>query len=516
MAQLGVLLLAALASIEHIPTDSRIYSDIDLLKTSGLIRLVPSTSRPWTRAEAAQLVAEAESVARTTRLGSSQQAALERLLWELGNELDSPGRRRPVLEIPVPDIPGGLGWADFVSRLRAGNSQQQVTAGAAMGNRPGNDFCFYDRIEFSAFNPKLVRTDDPAGVHLPGSRANSWKDRVSVETELAYLALRLPWFRFEAGRDEFVWGPGYQSSVMLSDNAPALDHIQLCASYRGFKYLGFTSMLSRWHEHHRFLSAQRLEVALWNRLILGGAMMNVFAWDSTTTRDFSGMLNLLVPLYFSVANSSHVDNLLVGWDAALYLPQTRIYGQLFIDNYEFNNLRAAPNAVGIQTGLFWSPPLPFRVRTEYAAVTAFTYYHRSHPIMFENWLTPLGHEIGPDADRLLGRVEMTPVPGWLEAAISADYTRRGYFNRGDYLRKSYYVGETLPRTFPARGIDSLGNILEEVEKTFSVGPEIEFRPLRLPLYARLTADYRLTTNMDGTPGARRTGVEFALKVEYRY
>lgn len=516
MGQLGILLLAALASIEHVPTDSRVYSDIDLLKTAGLIRLVPSTSRPWTRAEAARLVAEAESAAQVTRLAAGQQAALDRLRWELGDELAETKHRRPLLRIPVPDVPGGLGWADFLSRLKAGNSQQQLTAGAALGNRPGNDFCFYDRIEFSVFNPKLVRTEDPAGVHLPGSRANSWKERVSVETELAYLALRLPWFRLEAGRDEFVWGPGYQSSVMLSDNAPALDHVQLCAAYRGFKYLGFTSMLSRWHEHHRFLSAQRLEVTLWNRLILGGAMMNVFDWDSTTTRDFSGMLNLLVPLYFSVANSSHVDNLLVGWDAALYLPSSRVYGQLFIDNYEFNNLRNAPNAVGIQAGAFWSPRLPVRVRAEYAAVTAFTYYHRAHCIMFENYLTPLGHELGPDADRILGRVELTPVPGWLEAALCADYTRRGYFNRGDYLRKSYYVGETLPRTFPARGIDSLGNVTEEVEATFSIGPELEFRPRQLPLLARLAVGCRLTANPDGVPGGRRTGVDFALKVEYRY
>uniref|UniRef100_A0A7C4GAF9 Capsule assembly Wzi family protein n=1 Tax=candidate division WOR-3 bacterium TaxID=2052148 RepID=A0A7C4GAF9_UNCW3 len=516
MGTLGLILLATFASIEHIPTDSRIYTDIDILKTSGLIRLMPSTSRPWTRAEAARLVAEADSAARTTTLGPGQQAALDRLLWELGDELARSEHRHPLLRFPVPDIPGGFGWSDLIGRARASNSQQQLTAGAVLGNRPGNDFCFYDRIEFSAFNPKLVRTEDPAGVHLPGSRANSWKDRVSVETELAYFALRLPWVRFETGRDEFVWGPGYQSSVMLSDNAPALDHLQLCASYRGFKYLGFTAMMSRWHEHHRFLSGQRLELSLWNRLTLGGAMLNVFAWDSSTTRDFAGMLNLLVPLYFSVANSSHCDNLLVGWDAALYLPQSKVYGQLFVDNYEFNNLRNAPNAVGVQAGAFWSPRLPIRVRVEYAAVTAFTYYHRAHSIMFENYLTPLGHELGPDADRILGRVELTPLPGWLETALCADYTRRGYFNRGDYLRKSYYVGQTLPQTFPARGIDSLGNVIEEVEGTFSVGPEIEVRPLRLPLHARLAVNYRLTASPEGSPGERRSGVDFALKVEYRY
>jgi len=516
VGQMGLLLLVAVAGIENIPTDSRIYGDIDILKTAGLIRTLPSTSRPWTRAEAAKLVAEAESSSWTSPVGPGQRAALDRLVWELGRELMKLDYRRPWVRIPVPDIPGGYGCGDFTSRLRASRDQQQLTAGAVLSNEPADDFCFYDRLEFSVFNPKLVRTADPAGTHLPGSRANSWKDRVSVETEPAYFAFRLPWVRLEVGRDEFVWGPGYQSSVMLSDNAPALDHVQLAASYRGFKYLGFTTMMSRWHERHRFLSAQRLEVSLWNRLTLGGAMLNVYAWDSLTTMDFAGMLNLLVPLYFSVANSNHGDNLLVGWDAVLYLPQAKVYGQLFIDNYEFNDLRNAPNAVGIQSGAFWSPSLPVRVRAEYAAVTAFTYYHRVHSIMYENYLTPLGHELGPDADRVLARVEATPVPGWLEAALRADYTRRGYFNRGDYLRKAFYTGEILPRTFPARGIDSLGNVIEEVEGTFAIGPELEFRPLRLPLYARLRVDYRVARNQAGVPGERRSGVEFALKVEYRY
>ena len=31
------------------------------------------------------------------------------------------------------------------------------------------------------------------------------------------------------------------------------------------------------------------------------------------------------------------DNLLVGWDAVCYLPRTKLYGQLFLDNYEFND-----------------------------------------------------------------------------------------------------------------------------------------------------------------------------------
>ncbi|OYD15677.1 hypothetical protein CH330_05055 [candidate division WOR-3 bacterium JGI_Cruoil_03_51_56] len=47
--------LAGAGSLENIPTDPWVYADLDLLKTSGLIRSMVSTSRPWTRTEAAVL-----------------------------------------------------------------------------------------------------------------------------------------------------------------------------------------------------------------------------------------------------------------------------------------------------------------------------------------------------------------------------------------------------------------------------------------------------------------------------
>jgi hypothetical protein len=59
LALLALAGLAAAGPLENVRTGSWIYSSIDVLKTAGLIRSVPSTSRPWTRAYAARLVKEA-------------------------------------------------------------------------------------------------------------------------------------------------------------------------------------------------------------------------------------------------------------------------------------------------------------------------------------------------------------------------------------------------------------------------------------------------------------------------
>ncbi len=516
---LAAVAIATAASIEHIPTDSRVYDDIDLLKTAGLIRSMPYTSRPWTRAQAAQWVSEVESLVPFARLSTAERAALRRLERELADELIEPwaNRRRPLASIPVPDVPGSRARLDGFARARACVDSQAAGFGIVMNNRPGDDFAFYNRLEVTVFNPGLVRDSvprDSAGWHIPGKRVLPWQGRLTVENELAYLAFRLPWLRLEVGRDEFVWGPGYHSSVMLSDAAPALDHLQFSAAYRNFRFTGFTALLSRWGMRPRLLSAQRLEVSLLRRVTLGGAMMSVCSWDSFQPAQLGGLVNPLIPIYFSVANSGHDENLLVGFDAVAYLPPVKAYGQLFIDNYEFNDRRGAPNAVGLQAGLYAAPRLSADLRAEYVRVTAFTYYHRVHSTMYENCLVPLGHPLGPDADRALAVATYTPLD-WLRGELAADYTRRGALNRGDFRNRTHDYGDTLPRSFPAVALDSLGNIVEEVEKTLRIAPGAEAR-VGKDLFVKASVALWRAENYRGTPGENKQGVDFDLKLQYRY
>ena len=468
---------------------------------------------------------EAGVAARATSLSAHLRAALDRLRFEFGEESGDAVARRPSVSVAVPDMPNNTAGCNFFSRAAAGRDRQRLSLGAVINNDPGFDFAFYERFELTAWNPRIVETSlvpDSSGLHIPGTRVLPWRDLATLETELAYVAFRLPWLRLELGRDEFVWGPGYTGSVMLDDTAPALDHIQLCASYRNFKFIAFTSLLSRWGVKPRWLASQRIEVSLWNRLTLGGALMSVTSWDELQPRQLGGLVNPLIPIYLTAANTSMTDNLLVGWDAVCYLPYSKLYGQLFIDNYEFNTFKGAPNAVGIQGGAYWAPNLPVEARLEYTRITPFTYYQMVHHIMFENYLTPLGHPLGPDADQLFAAVNVTP-NSWLKVNLGADYTRRGYHNRGDYLRKSFKSPEDTfylrhRDEFPTRGWDTIPDpdtLIEEVEKTLRAGPEVEIRPLR-DLFISLSIGFWQSENHQGEIGRNEQGVDFALKIEYRY
>jgi hypothetical protein len=508
--------------IEYIPTDSRVYDDFDLLRTSGLIRSMPSTSKPWTRGECVRLLREA--CGSNDNMSRIQRAALTRLKFEFGRELsETKAYRRPSVSIPVPDLGNAQAHCDFFSRASATLGTQRLSVGAVINNRPDDNFAFYERLELTGLNPKVIDDTiprDSSGRHLPGSRGLPYRNLITMDPELAYLAFRIPWLRLELGRDEFVWGPGYTGSVMLDDTAPSLDHIQLCASYRSFKFLTFTSLLSRWGVRPRWLAAQRIEFSLWNRLTLGGALMSVTSWDTLQPRQLGGLVNPLIPIFLTEANTDMTDNALVGWDAVLYLPRTKVYGQLFLDNYEFNTLKRAPNATGTQAGVYWTPNLPVEARLEYTRITAFTYYHRDHSVMFENYLTTMGHPLGPDADQFLATVSITP-NSWLKVEIVGDYARRGYHNRGDYLRKSYkdpqdtfYLRQR--DEFPTRGWDTLsGALIEEVDKTVRFAPGVEIRALR-DLFVLLSVGVWHSQNYQGAIGIDKNGVDLALKVEYRY
>lgn len=515
---LGVLAAAALAaaSIVNIPTDSWIYDDILLLKTAGLIRSPVSSSRPWTREEAQRLVREADSTARLRQPGFPQRAALERIRTEFGVGVPgvdySHGPRRPLLSLRVPVADDARFNADLFSRAgfrRAGGNRARASAGAVLSSGPGDRFGFYERAEFTMFQPDTAEVLDSAGEHVPGSRVHSWMGLATFEIEDAYLVFQLPWrLRLEIGRDEFCWGPGRVSQVMLSDNAPALDHVQLGASYRRIRFLALTASLSRWGEKHRFLSAQRLEYAPRDELVLGGALMNVYSWDSLQTRSFFGMMNPLVPIYLEVAGSGHGDNLLVGWDATWYLPGARLYAQLLLDNFEFIKKEGMPpNAVAWQVGGEWMPNLPVSAGVEYARVNAFTYYHRVHHVMYEQYGVPLGHELGPDADQVDARLSWIPRAG-LTVAATGRQTRRGYFNRGDFQRRSWYSGQPLPESFPARAGD------EEVEVSWRAGIEADWW-LSRDLRCRADAGYTYSENWQGR-AENRSWFEAEVGLEYRY
>lgn len=530
--------LAVASPLENVRTGSWVYGSIDVLKTAGLIQSVPSTSRPWTRAYAARLVKEAcESESRYVRDSSAIRLPetkplprrsgfveyhLRRLVGEFADELgqtaDADGlrRARPLFRIPA-DSALVVG-VDPAGRVLVDTNNQSATLGLALSTMTGRDFAFYDLIEITGFRKRLLSFTDSAGIpHVPGRREDPWViptnpeiDNYLVSVPEAYMRLARSGFELELGRDYAWWGPSFLSPVMLSDCAPSLDGYRFSASFSRFKFTGMTSLLSPWQDRQRFLSAQRLEVNLWQRLVLGLGLFATYSPDSARTKDFGGYLNPLLPLYPTFTNGHWIDNALVGADFAVFLPHVKLYGQTVVDDYHFSpdwhdTLDGGPNCTGAQVGVLADLAGWATLRYEYAAISNYTYYHRNWFLAYTSYDVPLGHALGPDADQHYAQLDVFP-SCWGYVSLLGSLTRRGSLNRGDYRNRTFYYGRPARfHAFPT-GI---------VENTLSVGPQLTFNPVS---WLRLLSGVQWYTvsNADGVTGARRSGLSLDITLGYRY
>lgn len=518
---LALLCACALLSanpLENVRTDSWVYEAIDNLKLAGLIQTVPSSSRPWTVGYATNLVAEANASPRAFTASGTTAWWLKRLQGEFNVlppsatcEVRTPPYPRwsPLFRVPLDS--GAIG-IDFFDRVRADSANQSLSLGAVFNTSGSDRIVLHNRMEFIGFTHKIPDLLDSAWItHVPGTREHSWMGRALFEIPEAYVKFRIPWLDLELGRDYLYWGPGYLSSVMLSNTAPSLDQVQLTGTFRRLKLIYFTSALSPWKNYHRYVSGQRLEVNLWNRLVLGGAMLVGFSPDSAQTKTPWGYFEPLVPIYFELANSGHDDNFAAGADAALYLPHLKLYAQLLLDNFEFTwkwdtiDNRIPPNAYGLQFGLLATPLPGIDFRAEYAKVTEYTYYHRVFQTAFLQYDVPLGHALGPDADQLFAQLTWYPL-SWGTVGIAAGLTRRGDRNRGDDMYKSW-IPDYGPRDqrFPT-GV---------VERTLAAGPTISVNPVSWLRFSA-AADWCIVSNADGVLGQSRKGPAFRARLEYRY
>jgi len=504
--------------LENIRTDSWIYEAVDNLKLAGLIQTVPSSSRPWTVGYTSRLVAEANANPGVTKVRGVTAWWLKRLQGEF--RLMPPNAMCVVQNPPCPrwsplfrvPLDSGSINVDLFDRVKADKSNQSASLGILFNTSGSDRLVLHSRMEFIGFTHKIQDVLHPDSItYVPGTGEHSWMGRALFDIPEAYLRFRIPWLELEMGRDYLYWGPGYLSSVMLSNTAPPLDQVQLTGTYRRLKLIYFASALSPWKNCHRYVSGQRLEVNFWDHLVLGGGMFAGFSPDSAQTKTTWGYFEPLIPIYFELANSGQDDNLAVGADATLYLSRLKLYGQLLIDNYEFTwkwdtiDNRIPPNAYGLQFGLLALPFPGIDFRAEYAKVTEYTYYHRIIQTALLQYDVPLGHSLGPDADQLFAQLTWYPL-SWGTLGIAASLTRRGDRNRGDYIHKSWTPDYgPRDRRFPT-GI---------VERTVAVGPRFTYNPTSW-LHCNAGLDYTSTSNVAGDSTRNAHGPAFQVELQYRY
>jgi hypothetical protein len=229
--------------------------------------------------------------------------------------------------------------------------------------------------------------------------------------------------------------------MALSDGAPAFDVVEARVPILGRALLEwFVASLDPTQE--TYLAGHRLE------------LRPSADWDVAFAElsRFDGAAN--APLYFvPVIPYSHLErrvlesssqpaeslnvrgknNVMWAMDAAWRARRDlRVYGELAVDDFSFSS-EQRPRAIAWQLG-FSARRLvrdqAWTLRGEYARVYQYTYssFHH-HDFAFAG--LPTGFPLGPDVDRLNGRLECRPAPEWA-IGLEGTFTRKGQGWLGEY------------------------------------------------------------------------------------
>jgi len=266
----------------------------------------------------------------------------------------------------------------------------------------------------------------------PDYTGKKWRG-LAGEIENAFMAFSAGNMDIFLGRYSSFWGPVGQS-LILSESARPMDAFSF--RYR-WKNIRFTYQLAklnrldpvdtadlfenRYFAGHRldFRPVKNLQIGLFETILFGGP-----------GRNFE--LSYLNPIMFYHAvqlNEDVDDNTFLGFDITWYINNRhKFYGQVMIDDMQADDEAIGdqePDEIGYMLGVHTLDLFGlFDVQAEYLKITNRTYSQKLERNRYENRGSLIGHELGPDGDRV-----RLVVSRWLNSAqrLSLDlaYQRRG-------------------------------------------------------------------------------------------
>ena len=335
------------------------------------------------------------------------------------------------------------------------------------------------------------------------------KNRTAIN---AYLKFDLPWFELQLGQDTLQWGPGYHDSLLVSKNPLAMDMIKFQATYEPVTFTAFTGVLEDMAEdiNDKYISGHRVEGYFWNRFGFGLSEVVVYG-----DRFEPGYLN---PVNIYLINEQPIsradgrvpgsgDNVLMSVDMRLRLVDDfEIYGELMVDDGNpAANFKHWDTKFGILGGIYLTDPFGIAdtdFHAEYAFINQYAYTHVNPVNVYKHFTTPIGHQIGSDADNL-----------WIE--LRRRWTDRLETTFGYELERhgSGNIDKEHPTDAPKDDVWTPLSGVTESEHRLSVGANWVVIG-HYSLYAEWARVW--TRNLGNRPEVRENANEIEAKFLYRF
>jgi len=430
---------AAYHALEEIPVESPVYGMVDDLTASYGLGSSFLTTRPWDRADLGRFLDELVLAA--------PAAADDPLVVRLRRELE-----------PT-DVAGGWepAWSgedentsiELSPYARANYAQDRARGTVVRDFRAGAQGSMALGENVLLFGDVFAGTQSPGGHGNPanskqfglvqGVELNSYFDR-------GLVVWRKRGFQLEAGHTWLRWGPGNWGTMALSDGAPAFDLAEArMPLLHGAQLEWFVAVLDP--AAQTYLAGHRLELRPTPRLDVSLAELARFDGSGSVPLFMLPMIPYTLiekrvikssDLPSDSLNQLGKNNLMWTVDADYrWKPGLRVYGELAIDDISFSSVKR-PRELAWQLGFDARHLLgdgAVTLRGEYARVYQYTYSSYDH-LDFEFAGLPTGFPLGPDVDRINGRLEWRRDDAWA-FGLEGAFTRKGEGWLGDY-----YVPDT--------------------------------------------------------------------------
>jgi len=315
---------------------------------------------------------------------------------------------------------------------------------------------------------------------------------------LSYSPIRI--LNFQLGKDKMFIGDGYRS-LLLSDVANNYPYfkttvniwkLQYSVWYSAFKDISQSNgiknnYLNKFGTFHylSFNATPEFNISLFETEIWQGN-------DTNRHRSFDpNYLNPVIfyrPIEYSLGSG---DNAIIGMNTSYkFLQQYKFYGQVVIDEFNFQQIKAQNgwwgNKQGFQLGfkhldLFGIKNLSAQV--EYNWVRPYTYSHGSPQQNYSHFNQPLAHPFGANFTETLGFLSYKHNRWQID--LKGMYAEIGK----DTTNSNYSVGQNIFLSYNDRGFDS-GNRMTQGIKYYYAQGEIKFTYFVIPgLNLRLEAGF---------------------------
>lgn len=398
---------------ERIPTDNWSYTAIDRFEALGLCTL--PEDRPFNRAEFATIVAQIETGAAGVTLSARDRFQLDRLRREYGTPGARPDPRERYDRALLARDRAIAVEADFDARPYVERAPFTNTTDAYLATDPEFRVHFGDRVTYDLRYRLLLgpETGDRAAGQKPSRRERSFRGLTSLY-DRSYVIAAWDQVQVLVGRDYVDWGPSPNGGLIVPGARYGIDQIGARLFFGRFRLDAFYGQL--FPDPARWIIGHRLE-GRFGRWVVGTSETVVYGGRGLD-------LLYLLPFASYYANQynerTNSDNILWMLDAKTSLfDQLTVYGELLIDDFQFENRGTYPDKLGMDVGFRWVPdrPLGLALSGRYRRVDKYTYSHDDSLSVYISGAGQLsGGDVllgglpGPDADAWLLDADLFPRP----------------------------------------------------------------------------------------------------------